>query len=243
MYAKIPRYLLVYNALKTRIENLEYPPGALLPPEPELEKFYKVSRTTIRKSVEMLQDQGFVLIRQGIGTRILDFKATQKLQYVTSFSETLIEQGFQVDHKLLSLEFETASGRIAEELKTPDGTGLVRIERLAYANGSPIALMTNILTAEMLPGIRERSDKIRSLYSFLEREYHIFIDAATDFLSARIAEPEESRQLGIRDGDPLLIVKRISYVGGHPMEVAQLRIVADKYEYSVHTKDRPPQGL
>ena len=187
----------------------------------------------------MLQDQGFVLIRQGIGTRVLDFKATQKLQYVTSFSETLAEQGFIVGHKLLSLDFEDASGRVAEELKAVEGEKLVKIERLASANGAPIALMTNYLTADMVPGIRERSDKIRSLYSFLEREYHIFIDAATDFLSARIAEQKEAELLCIREGDPLLIVKRISYVGGKPVEVAQLRIIADKYEYSVHTKERP----
>ena len=218
-------------------------PGDFLPPEPELEKVFRVSRTTIRKAVEMLQEQGFLLIRQGIGTRILDFKATQKLQYVTSFSETLREQGFHVGHQLLSLTFEPAAGRLAEDLNVKEGVPLVSILRLANANSLPIAIMSNYLLEEIVPGIKEKSGKIGSLYAFLEDEYHLYIDAATDYISARIAEPDEERLLGIQEGEPLLIVKRVSFSGGRPVEVAQLKIIADKYEYSVHTKDRPPRAV
>ena len=54
MTSRIPRYLWVYNTLKKQIEDREYVTGDHLPPEPELEKKYNVSRTTIRKAVELL---------------------------------------------------------------------------------------------------------------------------------------------------------------------------------------------
>ena len=92
----IPRYQWVYNSLKSRIEVEDFKVGDFLPPEPELQRLFNVSRTTVRRAVEMLAQQGFVYIRQGRGTEMLDFKATQKLRYVTSFSETLREQGFAV---------------------------------------------------------------------------------------------------------------------------------------------------
>src|SRR5512137_610788 len=94
----IPRYLWVYDSLKNQIETEDYKVGDFLPPEPELQKTFRVSRTTVRKAVEMLAQQGFVYIRQGKGTQVLDFKATQKLGNVTSFSETLREKGFTVTH-------------------------------------------------------------------------------------------------------------------------------------------------
>ena len=54
MQAKIPAYQRVYNALKARILEGDYGVGELLPSEPELERQFGVSRTTVRKAVENL---------------------------------------------------------------------------------------------------------------------------------------------------------------------------------------------
>lgn len=239
----IPRYLRVYTTLRNQIENLEYKVGELLPPEPELERLYNVSRTTVRKAVELLANQGFVYIQQGKGTSILDYKATQRLQYVTSFSETLREQGFEVGHSVLSIKRRPASSRTALMLKISEGSELVQIERVAYANKKPIAVMLNHLIPEIVPGIEERVNKIGSLYHFLENEYNIFIDAATDFITAKIAEEREAELLEVEKGEPLLIVRRISYRNSRAIELATLKILAAKYEYAVHTKERPPKSL
>ncbi len=58
----------------------------------------------MRKAVEMLAQQGFVYIRQGKGTQVMDFKATQKLGFVTSFSETLREKGATVSQEEIRVE-------------------------------------------------------------------------------------------------------------------------------------------
>ena len=52
--ARYPAYKQVYDALLEKIEKKEYPTGSLLPAEPELEKMFQVSRTTVRKAVELL---------------------------------------------------------------------------------------------------------------------------------------------------------------------------------------------
>ena len=51
-----PEYRRIYNELRKAIEAGEYPIGTRLPPEPQLEKIYGVSRTTIRKAVSMEPD-------------------------------------------------------------------------------------------------------------------------------------------------------------------------------------------
>jgi GntR family transcriptional regulator len=141
----IPRYLWVYNSLKGRIEVEDFKVGDYLPPEPELQKTFQVSRTTVRKAVEKLAQHGFVYIKQGRGTQILDFKATQKLGFVTSFSETLREQGFTVTQADIRVETVPAPRRIADQLGVQPGAPLLKIDRVTLANGSPIALMTNYL--------------------------------------------------------------------------------------------------
>jgi GntR family transcriptional regulator len=236
-----PRYQWVYNSLKSRIEMEDFKVGDFLPPEPELQRLYNVSRTTVRKAVELLGQQGFVYIRQGRGTQILDFKATQKLAFVTSFSETLREQGFTVKQAGIRVETAPAARRTAEALGVAPGAPLVRIDRTTLANGSPVALMTNWLLPEIVPDIARRIAGMESLYAFLESAYGIVIEAATDFLSARQALPEEAARLAIPACSPLLVVRRISHSGGRPIEEAILLVVADRYEYCVHTTHRPPR--
>jgi len=48
-----------------------YPVGTLLPPEPELERIYSVSRTTVRRAIAKLSEEGYVQVRQGYGTMVL----------------------------------------------------------------------------------------------------------------------------------------------------------------------------
>jgi len=236
----IPRYLWVYDSIKNQIEAEDYKIGDFLPAEPELQKTFRVSRTTVRKAVEMLAQQGFVHIRQGKGTQVLDFKATQKLGNVTSFSETLREKGATVTQADVRVEMVPAPRRIALDLIVEPNASLVKIDRVTLANGTPIALMTNYLLPEIVPGIEKRiAAGMTGLYAFLESEYRLVIETATDFISARHATPAEAQKLQIPEHSPLLVVRRITYSGGRPIEAATLLVVADKYEYSVQTKDRP----
>lgn len=236
---RLPQYLRVYEVLRRRIEEHEYPVGSFLPPEPELGRLLAVSRTTVRKAVEMLIDEGFLVVRRGRGTEILDFPATQKLHFVTSFSETLREQGFDVGYRDVRVGAAAATASLARDLSVEEGRPLVHVHRLCLANGKPIALMDNFLLPELAPGIEQKASRIQSLYAFLESEYGLAIEAATDFISARTVTREEARTLGVSANASLLTVRRITHARGRPAERAELRIVASRYEYSVHTVQRP----
>ena len=85
--------------------------------ELELQKRFRVSRTTVRKAVELLSKEGRVDAMQGRGTEVLDFKAIQNLQYVTSFSETLSEKGFSVRYRDITVDLVSAPKRVVGELK------------------------------------------------------------------------------------------------------------------------------
>jgi GntR family transcriptional regulator len=241
MNKQIPRYLLIYEQLKRQLEEHEYSVGSFLPPEPELCKIFGVSRTTVRAAIEMLIDEGFLFVKRGKGTEVLDFKATQKLQFITSFSETLKEQGFTVSYRRVAVSSVPASASLAVDLRLEAGDRIVLVHRIALANGKPIAIMSNYLLPEIVPGIEEKVGKIQSLYAFLESEYGVVIDSATDFISAKAATGEEASLLEIAEDSPLLVVRRVTSAGARPIEKAELLIVAGKYEYSVRTKDRPPR--
>ena len=91
-----PAYVKVYSRLKNEINKGTYPVGGFLPKECELEKIYQVSRTTVRNAVKILVQEGLVEVRQGSGTRVLNHKAIQNYNKVTSVTESLMKKGYRV---------------------------------------------------------------------------------------------------------------------------------------------------
>lgn len=64
----LPRYYQVYQSLKQRIEQSEFPPDSALPPERQLVVDYGVSRITIVKALDQLESEGLIRREHGRGT-------------------------------------------------------------------------------------------------------------------------------------------------------------------------------
>ena len=96
-------YLTVYGILKQEITEGHLKVGTLLPSEQELEAQFKVSRTTIRKAIGLLKDEGYLDVRQGRGTTVQDITTTQKLLHISSISETLRNNGHEVSVRSMSI--------------------------------------------------------------------------------------------------------------------------------------------
>ena len=88
--ARIPAYKQMYTSLKKDIKEGKYKPGTFLPTESEMETAYHVSRTTVRKAIGLLTNEGYLSVTQGRGTQVQDISTSQRLNKITSFTETLV---------------------------------------------------------------------------------------------------------------------------------------------------------
>ena len=64
----VPRYYQVYTVLAQRVREGEWPADTSMPTEQDFAASFGVSRVTIRKALNMLQEEGLVLRQQGRGT-------------------------------------------------------------------------------------------------------------------------------------------------------------------------------
>ncbi len=234
----IPAYRKVYSLLKQDIKEGVYPAGTLLPTESELEERFHFSRTTIRKAIEQLHSEGFVRKTQGKGTEVLDTSTTQRLNHLTSITETLIAKGYDVQTRGMSIQLISPPESIAHELQLPAGQQVYWVQRVQYADGQPIALMNNYLRASKVPGLEQYSNTFNSLYAFLEQTYQLILLHASERLSAVAADFTESQILQVPLGTPLLCSKRLTFIEQGPFEYSITKLVADKYEYSVYLEGR-----
>ncbi|GAB3861221.1 hypothetical protein GCM10029963_65360 [Micromonospora andamanensis] len=63
-----PRYRVIADQLRERIESGSIPPGALLPTESALSSEFRASRGTVRQAIAVLREEGLVTTEHGRGT-------------------------------------------------------------------------------------------------------------------------------------------------------------------------------
>ena len=178
--AKLLAYIRVHNEIKESIVKGIYPAGSLLPPEPELEKLFGVSRTTVRRAVEMLERSGYVEVKQGRGTKVLVYNINQNISMITSISQTLLRKGYTVRPRNVHADWIQADKVIARALDIKEGRTLVRLQRVQLADEVPIAIMENHINPDIVRGLEKFDESFTSLYKLLGDEYGIQLETSID---------------------------------------------------------------
>lgn len=233
-----PAYIKIYNRLKNEIQKGTYPVGGFLPKEYELEEIYQVSRTTIRNAVKILAKEGMVEVRQGRGTRVLDHKAIQNYNKVTSVTEALKEKGYEVTTGDMLIDVIEADKQTANELEIPEGTRVARIQRLQLADGEPVTLMENYIEYKRVPKIEEFQNEFVALYQVPGGKIRLQIVEPENRISAKAATFMEAQVLKTEPKDALLVVHRITYYQDKPVSIDHVRIIGRKYEIEISGKGR-----
>ena len=64
----LPQYKQMYETLRGQIASGEFRPGDLLPSEHDLCRQYRLARPTVRKALDQLVADGFIVKHQGKGS-------------------------------------------------------------------------------------------------------------------------------------------------------------------------------
>lgn len=235
----IPLYYQVKESLLEKIKRRQFNVGDLIPSESELQENYQVSRITIRRAVQELVQEGHLHTQQGKGTFVSKPKASQELNLITSWVETVTALGMRPESRVIRFCEEQAPANIAKILDVPVGDKILRLERVRFADDEPICLMTNYLVPEFIPGLLQKGLQRESLYEILEREYGIVLTRAEETVDAKAAKTKEAALLNIRRGAPLLCATRITYdATDRPVEVVVSITRADRYSYKIKLAGR-----
>ncbi len=195
----------VKKIVKDRILHGIYPLGTNIPPEPQLEKEFQVSKMTVRNAIRELSVEGYVEKKSGVGTIVLRNTSLSKLSKGKRFTELLVEEGHRLEKKLIS----AAPVRLeaGTELGSLFGAACHRIERLYVLNDQPYIHIIHFLASETHdPDISD----MQSLYELLE-EKNIVLDNFRDRFLVDFATPETAKLLGLEAGAPVLKRLRYSY--------------------------------
>lgn len=232
----VPLHYQVYKQLLEDIEQGRLKPGDPLPTEVELEDQLKLSRTTIRQAFTKLTHEGYITRHPGQGSFVAHPKVKQPLHRLTSFSEDMRSRGLESTARTVDFELTALPAHVAKHLGLPETTPAYRIQRLRFADGSPMSLQV-----VYFPAIEGRTLDPKALegggsfYDFLREKYALEIAEADETIDAVDASNDLAEFLDVEVGAPLLRIERVTRTArGEPVEFVEGYYRADRYQYIVH---------
>lgn len=228
-----PRYYLIYRLLQQAIQNFEYGHDGALPSEHNLAEQFNVSRLTIRRSLDLLQQEGLIEKQQGIGT----FVTPRNVQIepiradINTLIKSVAQMGAHTQVQLLKFTYEKPNLNIKKILQLGHGELIQKSTRVRFYEGKPFSHLTTYVP-EVIGRLYEKEDLAHTPLHDLFAKNQIAVHAADQSLSAILADPEKAEVLQVEVGSPLLCIRRLVYdKEEQPVEYLEAAYNPSYYEY------------
>ena len=205
---QLPRYRRLYETLRQRIEEGVYNTGDLLPSENELCAVHNLTRPTVRKALDKLMHEGYILKQQGLGS-IVQGKPTGI--GILSFSGTTSAIGQQnlktrIIIKPVIRSWDHAFGFEITGLEKE--VGCIYFERLRLVNNEPVFYDITMLPNINLPRFTSRQFEDKSLFDILRQSYQIQVVGGEQKIYATLAEQKIQKHFKVPGTHPILKLER-----------------------------------
>lgn len=240
-----PLYYRIVDSIREDIANKVYNTGDLLPTEEELQERYGASRTSIRNAMGILERERLISRKQGRGTIVIADRTVQRLNSISSMTETFLQKGITLSVSGLSIEKIKSPPEVMKALGLVEAVDVYLVRRTRVIGDEPIALVNNYLVAKRVPRLEDRQQKLHTtgLYALLEGEYNIKLDHALENISVYICGPLEAELLHVPQKTPLFHNLRTTYLeDGSAFEYVSAFIKCDRFEYTVYLEGRVKGG-
>ncbi len=251
----VPAGTQLAEALKAAIVKQRVPRGGRLPSERELIDRSGLSRVTVRAAVGILERDGWLIRRQGLGTFVANPVKQELGSGVRTITEVLTSSGVTPQVDALSHRVIDAPPRIAETLGL---SNVLCINRRFRDGELPLALLRP--TFCLPPGLGQAVEPLiskapgaetvhtmESTYTMWEQRLGARIAGARHEIQATGASLEVAGALNLTLGSPVLVLERPSYTyDDKPIEVVDFHYRPERYRFSVtlpRTMSGPGAGI
>jgi GntR family transcriptional regulator len=235
----IPLHKQISDWLKQEIESGALEKDEKLPSENELSEKFDVSRVTVRRALQTLENDQLIYRCQGLGSFVTDQRTYKSFSFLHDFTEELEGSGLEPSSQLISFEQESIEGRndILTYLGIENKKVAVKIERIRLGDDEPIAY--DITWMPMFYGqlIEDYDLEENTIFNILEDEYDIPIQRGCYRIEAAIADEMLADHLNVNPNDPLLQINRISYtIKNKPVYFQKRYYRSDKMVFELMTE-------
>jgi GntR family transcriptional regulator len=231
------KYLDLRNHVLAIVESL--PMRTPIPSERELSTTFNVSRMTVRRALDELERDGFLLRRQGAPTLTAKPKIAQRMT-ILSFTEDMRRRGLASSSRLISSSVQPAGARLGGRLHVAPAEPVMRVGRLRLADAEPMALEWLHVPRSLVPGLDAGELENESFYGILANRFGIKIAGGSQTVEPTVVDEPEARLLDVPVHSPALFVERTTWTAsGQLIEFVQSTYRGDRYRFEVELMPAP----
>ncbi len=208
------KYKKILRDLEQKIESGFYQKNQKLPTELELCEQYDVSKTTIKRVMTQLTEQGYIYRRRGDGSYVNDLEENEYLRREINKQFggfTNVNDGEKIETKLLEFSFVNPSELICKKLKLEPDTYVYYIKRLRIQDNIPRVIEHAYITIEIIPGLTPNIAQ-NSIHRYIEDELKLKIKSAHRKIKAKVATSEQCKLLEMQEPQAILEYEQVVYL-------------------------------
>lgn len=237
---KVPLYVSAYEKLYEKVINGDFKAGDKLPSENQLAELLDISRGTLRQALLLLQEDGLIANRQGVGNFItinnkkLD-NNSNGLEKISIIPLTYSEVDCEV--VLSDVLYQPASKRIQENLQMDKAKLIALFEIIFVAEDEVIGTMDVFIPYDTLNESNISLNQHEALKDFILN--YIDTHASNSHLSIRVVEGREkvTERLKVNEGTPVICFYEIMYSeSGVPSVYSKSYCIPTYFDFYINRK-------
>ena len=205
------KYQIIANEIEDKIYSNDLPQGTKLPTVENLASEYKVSKSTIVKSIESLVSKGIVYQLQGSGIFVrrrnrngyIDLNITQG--FTTSLKE------FNITSKVLDFNLIFADKEISELIECNINDEIYLVKRLRYIDNEIMCYEEAYYKKSIVPYLTKEIAQ-GSIFEYLQTALNLNIGFSDRYLHLEKLDNTHANLLDLTPNDPAMIVLEQIYL-------------------------------
>jgi len=227
-----PLYMRTKYKLLNLLEQMDHTDP--IPSERRLCEDLDVSRPTVRKALQILEEEGKIYRLPGKGAFVANISkkfVDNELDSFIGFYEDVEMQKRTSKTKVLRQSIGESTNKISEKLGIKEGDKIFVLERLRFIDREPICIVTSFIPLDLCPEVIKCDFTDNSLYKTLENQ-GILMEKAIRSIETKQANNNEATLLNIKQKDPILLFESVGFQkNGLPFEYVKSRYIGANVKF------------
>lgn len=203
-----PAYIQLVNILRSQIDSGQFRPGQRMPSESQLCQSYNVSPMTVRRSINILLQEGLVSTTQGRGTFVKPIELSS-VKFGLNELQDIFSKKTENKVKLLEVRIVKADSDIAARLNIRSNDRVILIRRLIFKGNDPFFYHQEYLVYNPnLPTV-EAEMEVTTLYGLFAGTGESSLKRGELSIKAAVLSETEA---GLLQSSPMLPAFRLEHI-------------------------------
>ncbi|MCT2344997.1 GntR family transcriptional regulator (plasmid) [Niallia taxi] len=223
------KYQQIATEIEKYIEENSLQQGDKLPVIEALMNQYEVSKSTITKSLELLEKKGIIFQVRGSGIFV---RRHHRKGYISLLSNQGFKkdlEDYQITSQIIDFDVRKPTQEAAQSLNLQETDEVYYVKRVRYINGQTLCLEESYYHKGIITYLNKEIIS-ESIFHYITEGLGLKVGFSDMYLQVGKLQEEEASLLGLQSGDPKLCTESIFHLtNGQPFDFSK---VTYNYEQS-----------